>query len=370
MNKRNIFITGATGFLASNLLRVLLAKKENHLYILVRAKGNRSLLQCKNALINKTFPKSMCRKTASRIDVVGGDISSDNLGLSKKDLDKLRLIHAVYHCAAICKFSHNLSDIRKVNVRGTENVLKLALDWQNAGYLENVNHISTAYIAGNYKGAFYEEETDVSQGFNNSYEQSKFEAELAVLKYRKKGLPVDIYRPSIITNAIPPCTDTIPGLLRILVMFISEIFEKIPADNDARLNLIPVDVVSKAIYLISTTKNRPHNQNYHIVNPRSARLGTLLNTSSNFFIFKKPKCIPVSSFHMGDLSPIQRKIIKPFIPYLNQKLSLNMKNAASALKRYNFTIPSITKKELIKTFKYYRSSGLIREKGSCTAMKK
>lgn len=356
---RNIFITGATGFLASHLLRLLLARKENRLYVLIRAKNYESVLQRKNALINKTFPKSMRRKANARIHVLRGDISKDNLGLSKKDLAKLRLIHMVYHCAAICKFDYALNAIRKVNVRGTENLLELAMDWQKTGHLENVNHISTGYIAGDYKGTFYEERTDVSQGFNNTYEQSKFEAELAVLKYRKAGLRADIYRPSIIVNTIPPTPYAAPALLRLLSMFILEVFKKIPVDNNTRLNMIPVDVASKAIYLISTTKNRALNQNYHIVNPRPVRFGSLLDTANDLFKSKKPRCIPLSRFRMNDLSSIQRSIIRPFIPYLNQNLSFDMGNASSILKLYDFRIPAITKEGMIKTFKYYKSSGLI-----------
>ncbi len=352
--KRNIFITGATGFLASHLLSLLLTKQENRIYILIRAKDNRSVLQRKNALINKMFSKSLRREAVSRIHAIRGDISKDNLGLNKRDLAKLRLIHTVYHCAAICKFSYTLNDIRKVNVKGTENLLKLALDWQKRGNLENVNHVSTGYIAGDYKGTFYEKNIDVSQGFNNSYEKSKFEAEFVIENYRRKGLWIDIYRPSIIIDTIPPSTDTIPDLLRLLVMFALEIFEKIPANTNTELNLIPVDIVSKAIYLISTTKNRPPNQNYHIANPRPLKFGTLLNIASNFFAFKKPKCIPVSRFHMDNLNFMQRKVIEPFVPYLNQKLSLDIKNTASVLKRYDFTIPAIGKEAVITTFRHYR----------------
>ena len=356
---RNIFITGITGFLASNLVRLLLAKKENRLYVLIRAKDGKSALQRKNALINKTFSKPVRSKINSRIHVIRGDISKDNLGLSKKDLVKLRIIHAIYHCAAICKFSYALSTIRKVNVRGTENLLKLALDWQKKGQLENVSHISTGYIAGDYKGIFYERDIDVSQGFNNSYEQSKFEAELMVLKYRKAGLRVDIYRPSIIVDTIPPRTDTTFHLLRLMAMFILEVFKKIPADNNAELNIIPVDIASKAIYLISTAKNRPPNQNYHIVNPKAVKFGTLLDTAGDLFEFKKPECIPVSRFRMNNLNLVQRRIIKPFIPYLNQDLSFDMRNVSSILKLYDFRIPAITKEGMIETFRYYRSSGLM-----------
>ena len=363
--KKNIFITGATGFLGSNLLKTLLVNKENRVYVLIRTQDNRSILQRKNILINKTFSKPMRREVVPRIHIIRGDISKDNLGLSKKDLGKLRnTINMVYHCAAICKFSYGLDAIRRVNVRGTENLLKLGLNWQNIGCLENINHISTAYIAGNYTGTFYEQETDVSQRFNNTYEQSKFEAELAVLKYRKRGLRVDVYRPSIIIDTIPPDTNVIISPMWLLAMFILKIFKKIPADNATELNMVPVDTVSKAIYLISTTKNRSPSQNYHIVNPGPVKFCTLLKMVSTFFGFKKPECVPVARFRIHKLNQVQRRIIQSLIPYLNQKLSFDMKNAASILKEYDFTIPLINKERLIKTFEHYRSFGLVPERCS------
>ena len=208
----NILITGATGFLGSNLLVELLTKRENRLYVLIRAKNERSASSRKKALIKQIVPEKIRRRAIARVTVIKGDITKDNLGLDKKRLRMLQnKIDTIYHCAAIREFGYNINEIRKVNVKGTENLLKTALDWINHGCLQNVNHISTAYVAGNYKKRFYEDQIDVSQKFNNTYEQSKFEAEMMVLKYRRRGLPVDIYRPSIIADSTPPETRVASG---------------------------------------------------------------------------------------------------------------------------------------------------------------
>ncbi len=359
----NVFITGATGFLGSNLLKEILLEKKNNAYILIRAKDGKSALRRKNALIDQMFSRPRRRKVSSRLHMIQGDITKHNLGLHKKTLDMLRkTVNTIYHCAAIREFTSSDNAIKKVNVKGTQNVLKVALDWKKNGHLENVNHISTAYIAGKHKGTFFEKHVSVSQNFNNPYERTKFEAEKAVLRYRKKGLPVSIYRPSIIADSPLAKTNATSGLLQLLAVFTLEIFEKIPANSNTKLNMIPIHSASKAIYLISRTKKRPLNQTYHIVNPNPVRLADMLNTASTFFKFKKPKCIPIAKFCIHDLSPVQQKILGPFIPYLNQKLSFDMRNTTSLLKRYNFRIPRISKKRLVGTFRYYQSSGLIPKK--------
>lgn len=356
----NIFITGSTGFLGSNLLVGLLTAKENNLYLLIRLKDSKNSLARKRALIGQIFLKSMQQEAASRISIIEGDVTKENLGLNKKSLQMLRhTIDTIYHCAAITELTRSISNARKVNVYGTQNILETALGWKNEGCLENVNHISTAYVAGDYKKRFYEEQLNVSQNFNNTYEQSKFEAEKVVREYRKKGLRVDIYRPSIIIDSIRAGTRVNSGVSQFLAIFALEILEKIPISNDAVINIVPVDAASKAIHLISTTKKRPPNQTYHIVNPRPIKATTLLNTASILFKFKKPKCIPPAEFHMNDFSSVQQRIMASSMPYLNQELSFDMRNAYSILKRRNFRISPINKNDLIGMFRHYKSSANI-----------
>lgn len=360
---RDIFITGATGFLGSNLLKLLLGEEGTQVYILIRARNNKLASERRDALINSTFPKSVRNKLYHRLHAVRGDISKDNLGLNKKDFHKLQdALDTIYHCAAIREFGYNLDTIRKVNVGGTENLLKTALAWKNKGRLESVNHISTAYVAGNYTGTFYETQLDVSQRFNNTYEQSKFEAEKVVVRYRKKGLPVDIFRPSIITDAIPVNKENLSMAFRFLTIFTLQLFRSIPAEKKAKFNLVPVDAVSKAIYLISTTKERPLNQNYHIANSRPLMVGTLLDILSSIAGFKKPRLVSDVRFRMEDLTPVQKKLIEGFVPYLNQRLFFDTKNASSVLKRYNFKMPRMTEKVLVKAFKAYQTFGLLPKK--------
>ena len=60
-----------------------------------------------------------------------------------------------------------------MNVDGTARVLEFA----RAAGLERLTYVSTAYVAGEPRALFREDELDVGQRFRNPYERSKFEAE-------------------------------------------------------------------------------------------------------------------------------------------------------------------------------------------------
>jgi len=362
----NFFITGTTGFLGSHLLKTIISHdKRNHAYILIRAKNGASSIERGRLLIDKLFTKSLQGNVLNRIHVVKGDVSKNNLGLGKKELLKLQdRIDKMYHLAALRNMGLGLDDLRGVNIDGTDNVLKTALSWKKTGSLDRVNHISTAYVAGNHKGVFYETELDLSQKPNNSYEKSKFEAEKIVLKYRKKGLPVDVYRPSIVLEKVPINKSNISIVLKFLKICASGFLKEIPSNKTATFNLVQAEAASKAIYLISTTKNLPFNQNYHIVNSKPVKVDTLLDIASLAIGSKKPKFISREEFRKTTLNKKKKRLVEVFTPYLNQSPVFDACNAASILDKYNFKIPRTTKSFLYQTIKGYYLQGFI-SKNNC-----
>ena len=90
----------------------------------------------------------------------------------------------VVHSAASVSFTLPLEEAREINLEGTRRMVEFAQMAQDCGGLERYGHVSTAYVAGTYDGRFAERDLDVGQEFNNSYEQSKFEAEQLVRSHR------------------------------------------------------------------------------------------------------------------------------------------------------------------------------------------
>ncbi|MFH1836685.1 MAG: SDR family oxidoreductase [Candidatus Omnitrophota bacterium] len=331
---KRFFITGGTGFLGKALIKKIIAEKGSEVYALTRGKGM-SLSSRKNALIRASFPESKRKSAAKRIHLVKGDVSLKNMGMSGKDLKCLRgkITHA-YHSAGIVGFNENLSDIRKTNVEGAKNFFSVMEDWSGSGNLTSINHISTAYVRGTYKGKFREDQLEVSQKFNNTYEKSKFEAEQVVETYRKKGMRINVFRPSLITRLSQGKMEEDDLGQRITKMIMFGFLKTLPLDKKATVNMVPVEMVSGAVYFLSVLPDRTLNKNFHLVNPRPVKFSTFLTVFSSVWGFTLPEFVPADKFKTRDLAPVQQKLIGAFLPYMTQAHSFDMKNTVSAIKGY------------------------------------
>ena len=350
----NIFITGGAGFLGWKLVKNLLNETDSKLYLLVRQNSRKSVKERIEELINKSYSSKKRKKIRSRIEVVKGDITEKNLGISKSKIKKLyKKINTIYHSAALCQFNVPMPIIRKINLGGAKNVLDFALRCKVNGRFKSFHHISTVAIVGDSGGVLYENSLDMGQRFNNTYERTKFEAEKLINKYRKAGLKVSIYRPSVIVG------DSITGeasdfqlFYRPLHIFSMEILEAIPANRRFKYNLVPVDYVARAIYLISAN-SKNDNGNYHLTNSYDITLDSFLNIASSYFGFKKPKLIPKNQYDFKELKGFRRKVIEPYLPYFNHKgVVFGMANFNRAVKGTDFAWPAINRKLLFRLFKY------------------
>ena len=350
---KNIFITGAIGFLGWDLTKELLKAEGSKLYLLVREKAGQSPEKRVESLVNNDFSPAKRKSVLDRIRVISGDITRHELGVDRPKLDKLYgKIDTVYHCAALCEFNVALDQIRRINVTGTKNTLDFALRCKEKGRFETLHHVSTIGIAGKSGGVLHEDHLDLNQKFSNSYEQSKFEAEKLVEEYRKKGLSVSVYRPSIVVgNSITGEVSNFQMFYQPLHIFSLEIFDKIPADITIGYNLVPVDCVARAIFLISLNQN--NNKNYHLTNPNTITIDFLLDVASSFFGFKKPRIMPQREFDFNALSGFRKRVIDPYLPYFNHKdLRFDTTNFKKAIDGSEFSWPLVDKGLLLRLFKY------------------
>jgi nucleoside-diphosphate-sugar epimerase len=220
----SILVTGATGFLGGYVAAQLLEDGED-VVCLVRGTDPQARLDAALA------PLSSRHATA-----VAGDLTDGPLDVDVSE------VSAIVHCAADVRFDRPLDEARAINVGGVQSLLALAAA---APRLERFVHVSTAYVGGSTVGRFGEEDHDRGQRFRNSYEQSKFEAEELV---RASGLPARIVRPSIVVGeSATGWTSSFNVLYPPLRAMARGLVDRVPADPDAILDVVPVDHVADVV---------------------------------------------------------------------------------------------------------------------------
>lgn len=266
-NPKSIFLTGATGFLGAYLLKEILEKTTADIYCLVRCSGvENGKERLKKHL---QFYQIWQEFFDSRIIIIVGDLSQTHLGLSEEQFYKLAdQIDVIYHNASQVESLSSYSQMRGVNVLGTQEILHLA------GLIQTkpIHFISTIaiFFGQDNSGIKQFKETDfplVNASLNTSYKQSKWVAEELIHLAQKRGLPASIYRPTRIMG------DRKTGIYSKANNFFFEFIKtcielgNFP-DFDVDLNIIPVDYASEAIIYLSRQKQLL-GKTFHLVNPES-----------------------------------------------------------------------------------------------------
>ncbi|MDB1088785.1 SDR family oxidoreductase [Streptomyces sp. ACA25] len=199
----HVALTGATGFLGLRLLRRLLDTHRS-VTVLAHAGSGNALHRITRFFELTDSPVAFTAGLPGRLRVVETELALPRLGLSGRTFQQLADgLDAIWHSAGSIHLEGSLPELRRMNVEGTRHVLELAAAGRRTPV---VHHVSTAFVAGTRRdGVVYEDELDDTCGFENAYEQSKYEAELLVQAWsREHGRPVLILRPSILVTDLPP----------------------------------------------------------------------------------------------------------------------------------------------------------------------
>ncbi len=249
-----VFLTGATGFLGSEILkRIIETHPRSKLALLVRSTARETARERVDKLMARVFSQGEATRHAERVEVVEGDISLRGAGMDSERSAKLaaRIDHVI-HCAASVRFDLPLDVARRDNTEGTRNILQFA---ERMPRLARFDYIGTAFVAGDRRGVIREDELDVGQRFSNSYEQTKMEAEKLVRRFGER-FPTAIYRPSIVVgNSKTGETSTFQGFYQ-AVQFYRRIFRgrflvlPLPVDPSTPVDLVPVDYVVDALFAL------------------------------------------------------------------------------------------------------------------------
>ena len=282
MHPRTAFLTGATGFLGSSLAVELLRHDRERVYCLVRPHGDVDE-RLRSAVIAAAEAAGVAELVADRLDrlvPLDGDIALPGLGLT--DDQRARLVDdrpdECWHAAASLRYEDRHKDeILGTNVDGTRHLIDAVTDLG----IGELNHISTAYVAGVRVGDVHEEPFDPSHEPNNWYEASKRQGEDLVVDHAGAFDRIRIMRPSIVVGNLSTYRSTSTsgyyGFLRGLAKFCRLVEQEHDGYLDrnrvqlflephSSLNLVPIDVlVAEAVELADD--ERADGRYFHLTNP-------------------------------------------------------------------------------------------------------
>lgn len=331
MEKR-VLLTGSTGFLGSHLIPELVRQGWNVICLARSQKGVPAVDRIR-ALMEIICQPDEVQDIMAQVTVAEGDVSSPDLGMDKENYQRLqRSVDRILHCAAMTTFDPGQATRQwVVNVEGTENMVRFALDSPAAGQF---HYVSTAYVAGDRTDLVREDELDKGQGFLNGYEKSKFFAEKMLRRYAEENaLKVTFYRPSIIVgDSRSGRTILFNGMYLFMRFFeVAKHSSRVIRTNGTTIvpvrcignpectkNFVHIDYVTQTIGALFRTPEA-HGGTYHITHDNPPTMEMLRQCIERVLDISGISLVDPSSFERepaNELELVFQDQIKPYAPYL------------------------------------------------------
>ncbi|WP_181919380.1 non-ribosomal peptide synthetase [Alkalilimnicola ehrlichii] len=196
---RAVLLTGATGFLGTELLTILLQETPIGIYCLVRADSERAGLERLKRAVQEQGG-SWQPHWEERLHVVVGDVAKARLGLTQPQWQTLAdAVDAVIANAAQVSVMRDYQSLRAANVDGTQHLLDLAAvgTAKRFQFISTLATLPSAELAPVAAPCAYA----AHAGLQDGYQQSKWVAEQRVYGAIAQGLAAEVFRIGRITPA-------------------------------------------------------------------------------------------------------------------------------------------------------------------------
>ncbi len=244
-----VLFTGFPGFLGTELLPRVLRREPDVSAVCLVQDRFLGLARARIDELATTDPG-----LPARVRLVVGDITRHDLGLGDQYRPLAAEVTEVFHLAAVYDLEVTRQLGMAVNVAGTRHVLDLC---RAADGLERLHYVSTCYVSGRWSGVFRESDLVKGQRFNNYYDETKYLAEVLVAEAAGDGLPVTVYRPSVVGgDSTTGATQKYDGPYYIVRWLLKqpESFAVLPVMGEPesfRFNVVPRDFVVDGIDKLS-----------------------------------------------------------------------------------------------------------------------
>ncbi|HLH31596.1 MAG TPA: SDR family oxidoreductase [Terriglobia bacterium] len=361
---KNVFITGATGFVGSHLA-VRFLDAGYHVTALARGSKSASAESRVRDVLNDVGTSRL-----ENLRVMEGDISLPDLGLNETAKRQvLASTDEVWHCAASLSFQQeDREEIFRMNVDGTRHVVDLVKQLPS----RRLHHVSTAYVAGNRPDLALETEINVGQTFKNAYEESKCRAEMLISDAQSsQTIVASVYRPSIVIGDSRSGRAThfhgVYAFIRALWTALERLRRRMPerglvhlpmrvlGSETQTLNFVPIDYVIDGMVTISERSDSPGGT-YHLANPVPTENRVWLRNICRILGVEGIELAGADSFvktPMTRLEGLFQKQMAFYYQYLQGEPRFDCRRALEALKGTGIECPAVNVEFINKMIGWY-----------------
>jgi thioester reductase-like protein len=258
-----IFLTGSTGYIGAHVAANLLQGHDAALNVLVRARDpHEAEVRLWRALqLHMDFP-AFYEYLQTRIRIFRGDLTTPQFGLATDDYE--RLIHmtdSVIHCAASLNRKSEKSCLN-VNLRGTLEVVQLAMRADHYHGLRRFSHVSTVAVAGMRQDEVVTEDRSIDweRSDYDPYARTKKFCE-HMIRQLLPEVPRTIFRPSIVLGDSRFAQTSQFDMVRSFVFLAG--LPVLPFRSADKIDIVNVDFVADAIAALHQKPN-PLYDTYHL----------------------------------------------------------------------------------------------------------